>query len=385
MLGDRQRAILTNEAALRHNPCSYRPLKSLGEISMKRKRYDRALSYFRKCLILNTTETEIKKNILLCNILKENYDEGRRLFDDGIITSQDFEDPALLFTAGLFYEGSGEYKLAEYSYYCAIDLKKSFGHLAEAYVRLGILLQKRGLLEEARNLLGHGLQIASPATEKEKIEMTLVENCFLSGKTEKAAEILSRIDRSESSSSATRMRGWLQTLRAMQKKPEERLRYFEAAHEYFEKAITLEEEDGLNNYYQGMTFHYEKNTRKALEEMKLAAEKETKNIGILDRLAKFYILNNKCHDALAIYGEVLKIWPSEPAIWYNIGVVYEIYGQKKDALDAYSHAASLEPKDKATAERMDVLHTGKDDSMPVSKEIDPILFCKKSPHYFTAI
>lgn len=381
---DTRRSIVAFEAVLRHSSVSTKALKQLGKVFQKIKKYENAIFYYKKCLLIDPSDIEVKKNLLICYMIESKQAEGLVLIETDPITQEETNKSSFLFVVGLFYERCGNYEKAECFYVLAISKQMNYEKLTETYIRLAVLCMRKRKEDFSICLLKHALKLDDVLYDKRKIMFEIVQALVLKGKYKKALSTLEKIKKE--TSKKYRLYGLIYSLMENDNNIEDPL---SLAHKFLDMSISLDSGDALTFYYKANCYLKEGITDKAYSFYKKAMGLDPYNPALWVGIAIFYYKTEKYHDALLSYSQALQIWPHEPIIWYNIGVLYESCStQFSDAKDAYKRSIELNENNEDSKQRLEYLEKNEDnkkrskESIPQSKEIDPVLFCRRNLDYY---
>lgn len=110
---------------------------------------------------------------------------------------------------------------------------------------------------------------------------------------------------------------------------------------YSEQAKTFED-DYIFDFIIGTAYMKNKEFDKALPALKLALEKEPRNLGTLNSLGTCYMATGNAAQAIVTYERALEINPKAPMAYYNIGSAYQILQNHDKAIEYLKKALEID-------------------------------------------
>ncbi|MDI6703824.1 MAG: tetratricopeptide repeat protein [bacterium] len=209
----------------------------------------------------------------------------------------------------------------------SLEIDKDF---LAPYVNLGKTYEKKGDLDKAKGIF-------KKAEEINPVSFSVHYN--LARVLYKTGDVTGAIDRYK---------------KALKLRPNHTLTYLnigsiykkegkgDLALKYYKKALECDPKNEWVYISLGSLYE-EENYKNAIEEYKKALKINPKNIAALNRLGNIYLKDNS-EKAISIYEKVQRLEQSSLS-YYNLGFVYEHFGEYDKARDVYKKALELDPYD----------------------------------------
>lgn len=120
-----------------------------------------------------------------------------------------------------------------------------------------------------------------------------------------------------------------------------KLNELDEAINYAQMAKNIEDEY-LFDFIIGTSYMKKKEFNNALEPLKMALEKQPKNLGNLNSLGTCYMAVGDSAQAIAIYEKALEVDPKAPMAYYNIGSAYQILQNHQKAIEYLKKALEID-------------------------------------------
>lgn len=136
---------------------------------------------------------------------------------------------------------------------------------------------------------------------------------------------------------------------------------FDQAAQFFKQAITINQRSAVLFTYLGMTMHNGNDPHKALEQFEKAENLDPSNP--LNKYQKATVLMSleKYNEALQVLLELMAQVPKEAPIHIVIGKIYKKLGNVDKALQHFTKALDLDPKDTNMVKSLiDKIHSNND-------------------------
>jgi anaphase-promoting complex subunit 3 len=121
---------------------------------------------------------------------------------------------------------------------------------------------------------------------------------------------------------------------------------------YFRKALSINENSAILNFYLASAHQHNKELNKAITFLNAAEKSDPTNPMIRYQKANILVFNKKYDEALHILLELNEKMPKEAPIHILIGKIYKIKKDYTKALSHFNAAIDIDPKDSNLAKSL---------------------------------
>eukprot|EP01006_Ploeotia_vitrea_P012736 TRINITY_DN33656_c0_g1_i1.p1 TRINITY_DN33656_c0_g1~~TRINITY_DN33656_c0_g1_i1.p1 ORF type:complete len:599 (-),score=89.95 TRINITY_DN33656_c0_g1_i1:1095-2891(-) len=345
------KAVSSYESVLRHNPYNITALKQLAALYKRKEQWSKAMQFYQRVLVLDTTSAEVWSNLGHCCVMLDELNNAYAAFHKALHHSPNSHDPNLWHGIGILYERYNQLDNAIEAFLSVIRLDANFEKNNEIYFRLGVIFKQQGKyersLEAFKSILDKPPRTLSAAdiwfqighVHELKKDMHAAKDAYTTslecGEGEKNPKVMQQL-------------GWLYH------QPSD-LTDQDTAIQYLVRSKDVDQSDGQTWYLLGRCYMAKQEFRKAYDAYQQAVFRDGKNPTFWCSIGVLYYQINQYRDALDAYSRAIRLNPFLAEVWYNLGTLYEACKQFEDAVDAYTKASELDQSNKTIQQRLKMI------------------------------
>ncbi|KAH6572994.1 hypothetical protein BASA60_006265 [Batrachochytrium salamandrivorans] len=324
-----ERAVLSYESALRHNPFSEQTLTLIAALCRSLEQYGKAADYFQRILKINEVNGEIWGALGHCYLMLDDLQKAYNAYQSALYHLPDPKEPKLWYGIGILYDRYGSFELAEEAFSAVIRMDPTFEKANEIYFRLGIIYKQERKFDLSLDCFKYILKYPpSPLTE--------IDIWFQIGHLYE------------------------------QQKDERRFCSQDRAISCLKQSLDSDPSDAQTWYLLGRCYMAQQKYNEAYDAYQQAVYRNGRNPTFWCSIGVLYYQINQYSDALDAYSRAIRLNPYISEVWYDLGTLYEsCNNQVADALDAYTRALELDQGNVQIKQRLQLLRNSQAGGAPV--------------------
>ncbi|KAJ1340665.1 hypothetical protein BSLG_004759 [Batrachochytrium salamandrivorans] len=325
-----ERAVLSYESALRHNPFSEQTLTLIAALCRSLEQYGKAADYFQRILKINEVNGEIWGALGHCYLMLDDLQKAYNAYQSALYHLPDPKEPKLWYGIGILYDRYGSFELAEEAFSAVIRMDPTFEKANEIYFRLGIIYKQERKFDLSLDFM----------SARDAYEKVLSEN-------PKHAKVLQQL-------------GWLFHQSGTPFCSQDR------AISCLKQSLDSDPSDAQTWYLLGRCYMAQQKYNEAYDAYQQAVYRNGRNPTFWCSIGVLYYQINQYSDALDAYSRAIRLNPYISEVWYDLGTLYEsCNNQVADALDAYTRALELDQGNVQIKQRLQLLRNSQAGGAPV--------------------
>eukprot|EP01119_Soliformovum_irregulare_P008699 TRINITY_DN217_c0_g1_i1.p1 TRINITY_DN217_c0_g1~~TRINITY_DN217_c0_g1_i1.p1 ORF type:complete len:733 (-),score=188.95 TRINITY_DN217_c0_g1_i1:215-2413(-) len=347
LMHDPDKAMMSYDNALRHNPYNVKALTQIASICRMREQYPKAVEYFQRILNIENNNGEIWGALGHCYLMMDDLQKAYTAYQQALYHLPNPKDPNLWYGIGILYDRYGSFEHAEEAFTAVLKMDGKFEKSNEIYFRLGIIYKQQMKYEQALDCFRFILSRPPRPLTQGDIWFQIGHVQELQKEFNLAKDAYEKVlKETPNHAKALQQLGWLYHSSMSNQ---------EVAITYLLRSIDADQTDGQTWYLLGRCYMAQQQYRKAYDAYQQAVYRDGRNPTFWCSIGVLYYQINQYRDALDAYSRAIRLNPYLSEVWYDLGTLYESCNQMSDSLDAYQRAAELDPGNKHIQQRLSAL------------------------------